>query len=126
MNNKILLGSIIALCILVGVSFTSVVGISDGESNTTHSLGVNGGLIGRVIIVGIVKNISSNDSVVDITIGIIDPIIFFIGLHFRSHAGWLPHIGFIRNIDEIEIYDFKGITTDKFILGRGKVDGWFH
>ena len=37
MNNKILIGSIIAICILIGVSFTSVVGYNSVDSDVKPS-----------------------------------------------------------------------------------------
>ncbi|GAF78921.1 unnamed protein product [marine sediment metagenome] len=120
MKKRILIGSIIAVVILLGVTFSSVVAVKDDDS-----VEYLGGLRGTVFVVGICKSISSNDTVVDITVGNGRLVIFLIGYKWLSHFEWIPHIGFIR-VGAIEISNFKGITTNKFILGMGKVDGWFH
>ena len=83
MEKRILLGSIIAVAILLGVTFSSVVGVQDDEStsekaiiasNAIHSVDI-GEYRGFVFIVAISDYISSNDSIVDIIVGIVGAII---------------------------------------------------
>lgn len=133
MKKKILLGSIIAVLILLGITFSSVVAVKDIENIITSKAPnfieyISGSSYwGLLFIVGICDDIYYNDTFVDISVGSGRLVLFLIGSCWYTHYEWLPFIGFMEteNIREIEIYNFKGIIKNKFILGIGKIDGYY-
>ncbi len=133
MNNKILIGSIVSITILLGVTFSSVVGVQDNEfnseksiiySDTNHSIGYYYEYRGFVIVIGISDNISSNNSIVDIIVNNGRLVIFLIGYQWVLHFEWVPFIGFLENVKVVKIYNFKGFIINKFILGLGRIKSY--
>ena len=115
MNRLFIFGVMI---IFLGVSLSSVIAVKDDYP--VESIGK---FKGSVLVFGICDSISSDDTVVHVTVGNGKLVTLLIGYKWLSHFEWIPHIGFLK-LEAVKINNFKGIVKNNFILGIGRIEIW--
>ena len=139
MKKKILIGSIIAVALLLLMPSILAIqqkSIDDGFKQEIqekiNTIGIDnsddivpefydGQYTGFLLIVGRPDVVNYNQffgkRYVQIIVGNGNLIMLMHGAEYINPYEWLPRIGFIRGVQNVEIEDFRGLIVNRFIFG---------
>ena len=118
-KNNILCIFIVILFILL--SICSCAEKVTSNSDDIHPVSYDGQYTGFLLIVGRPDVVNYNQffgkRYVHIIVGNGNLIMLMYGAEYISPYQWIPCVGFLRNVQNVEIEDFRGLIVNNFIFG---------